>query len=86
LEKSAAAMEKAPAATAEGAAEADPGPATAEQVKKAIADFKFDFVALAVIKTNGFHLRKTIQSPGEAGCRILPSAEKDERFFLGHAV
>ncbi len=34
LEKSAAAMEKAPAAPAEGAAEADPGPAPAEQVKK----------------------------------------------------
>jgi len=31
---------KSPAAPAEGAAEADPGPAPAEQVKKAIADFK----------------------------------------------
>jgi hypothetical protein len=40
LEKSAAAMEKAPAAPADGAAEANPGPAPAEQVKKAIADFK----------------------------------------------
>lgn len=40
LEKSAAAMEKAPAVPADGAAEADPGPAPAEQVKKAIADFK----------------------------------------------
>ena len=40
LEKSAAAMEKAPAAPADGAAEADPGPAPDEQVKKAIADFK----------------------------------------------
>ena len=40
LEKSAAAMEKAPAAPAEGAAEANPGTAPAEQVKKAIADFK----------------------------------------------
>ena len=38
--RSAAAMEKAPAAPADGAAEADPGPAPAEQVKKAIADFK----------------------------------------------
>ena len=40
LEKSAAAMEKAPAAPAEGAVDANPGPAPAEQVKKAIADFK----------------------------------------------
>lgn len=40
LEKSAAAMEKAPAAPADGAVDANPGPAPAEQVKKAIADFK----------------------------------------------
>ena len=40
LEKSAAAMDKAPAAPAEGAAEANPGTAPAEQVKLAIADFK----------------------------------------------
>ncbi|MEN9547388.1 MAG: hypothetical protein RLZZ356_2120 [Verrucomicrobiota bacterium] len=40
LEKSAAAMDKAPAAPAEAGAEANPGPAPAEQVKKAIADFK----------------------------------------------
>ena len=39
LEKSAAALDKAPAAPAEGA-EATPGPAPAEQVKQAIADFK----------------------------------------------
>ena len=39
LEKSAAALEKAPAAPAEGG-EAIPGAAPAEQVKKAIADFK----------------------------------------------
>ena len=42
LEKSAAALDKAPAAPAEGAegADATPGPAPAEQVKQAIADFK----------------------------------------------
>lgn len=40
LEKSAAALEKVPAAPAEGASDATPGPAPAEQVKKAIADFK----------------------------------------------
>jgi len=39
LEKSAAALDKAPAAPAEGS-EATPGPAPAEQVKQAIADFK----------------------------------------------
>ncbi|MFM8879725.1 MAG: hypothetical protein ACKOKG_11440 [Verrucomicrobiota bacterium] len=39
LENSAKELEKAPAAPAEGA-EATPGPAPAEQVKQAIADFK----------------------------------------------
>lgn len=38
LEKSAAELEKAPAAPAEG--DAQPGPAPAEQVKQAVADFK----------------------------------------------
>ena len=42
---------------------------------KGVADIKFDLVALAVIKTNGFNLRETIQGPGEAGCGILPAAE-----------
>ena len=42
---------------------------------KTFPDIKFDLVALAVIKADGFHLRETIQGPGEAGCGILPAAE-----------
>lgn len=40
LEKSAAALEKTPAAPAEGATDAPAGGAPAEQVKQAISDFK----------------------------------------------
>ena len=40
LEKSAAALEKTPAAPAEGATDAPAGAAPAEQVKQAISDFK----------------------------------------------
>ena len=40
LEKSAAALEKTPAAPAEGATDAPAGAASAEQVKQAISDFK----------------------------------------------
>jgi len=40
LEKSAAALEKTPAAPADGATDAPAGPAPAEQVKQAITDFK----------------------------------------------
>ena len=40
LEKSAAALEKTPAAPAEGAIDAPAGAAPAEQVKQAISDFK----------------------------------------------
>ncbi len=40
LEKTATALEKVPAAPAEGAGDAGPGTAPAEQVKEAIAEFK----------------------------------------------
>jgi hypothetical protein len=53
---------------------------------KGIADFKFDLVALAIVETDGFHLREAIKRPGKAGCGILPAAEKDQGFFLRHAV
>jgi hypothetical protein len=43
-------------------------------------------VALAIVETNGFHLREAIKRPGKAGCGILPAAEKDQGFFLRHAV